>query len=60
MKRGAVKKTESKMVNVWLPNQLLPVIDRAVQVEDSDRSKFIRAAIREKLARAGLPIKEVA
>jgi metal-responsive CopG/Arc/MetJ family transcriptional regulator len=48
MKRGAVKKSECKLVNVWVPQALLTTLDRAVTLTDSDRSKFIRAAIREK------------
>lgn len=43
------------MVNVWIPEVLLPVIDRAVVVHDTDRSKYIRQAIREKLRREGAP-----
>ena len=48
MKRGAVKKSECKLVNVWMPISLLEVLDSAVKSSDSDRSKFIRQAIREK------------
>jgi metal-responsive CopG/Arc/MetJ family transcriptional regulator len=51
MKRGAVTKSEAKLVNVWMPIQLIPILDRAAKAEDSDRSKFIRNAIREKIAR---------
>lgn len=55
MKRGAVTKHEAKLINVWIPDQMLPLIDRAVEKEDTDRAKFIRGAIREKLARLGPP-----
>lgn len=51
MKRGAVKKAESKLINVWVPLPLLPILDQAVHEADSDRSKYIRTAIREKIAR---------
>jgi metal-responsive CopG/Arc/MetJ family transcriptional regulator len=54
MKRGAVNKTESRLVNVWVPREMLPLIDLAVRTEDSDRSKFIRRAIRDKLFRLGI------
>lgn len=53
MKRGAVTKHDSKLINIWVPETLLPLIDRAVRMEDTDRAKFIRGAIREKLARLG-------
>jgi len=51
MKRGAVKKSESKLINIWVPLPLLPILDTAVRDADSDRSKYIRIAIREKIAR---------
>lgn len=54
MKRGAVTKSTSKLVNVWLPERILPYLDLGVEMDDSDRSKFIRKAIREKLARSGI------
>lgn len=54
MKRGAILKDESKMLTVWVPQELFPLIDEGVRREDSDRSKFVRNAIREKLARSGL------
>jgi len=50
MKRATTKRN-SKMVNVWLPESLIAVIDTAVVEQDTDRSKFIRQAIREKTAR---------
>jgi metal-responsive CopG/Arc/MetJ family transcriptional regulator len=54
MKRGAVKKQTSKMITVWVPEVLIPSLDRGVAQEDSDRSKFVRNAIREKLTRHGI------
>jgi metal-responsive CopG/Arc/MetJ family transcriptional regulator len=41
---------------VWFPQTLLPLIDSAVCRLDTDRSKFIRNACREKAARAGIII----
>ena len=46
------------MVNVWFPSNLLPHIDAAVRTLDTDRSKFIRNAVREKMARAGIVVTE--
>lgn len=62
MKRGAIKKEDSKQIPLWVPEEMVPLIDEAVKIEDSDRSKFIRNAIREKLHRAGIhnPKPEVA
>lgn len=48
------KKGTSKLLTVWVSESLLPLLDKGVQKEDSDRSKFIRNAIREKLARQGI------
>lgn len=51
MKRGAVSKKTSRLLGIWLPEAAFPALDEAVQVTDSDRSKFVRAAIREKIER---------
>ena len=60
MQRGTVTKTSSKLLTVWVPTALLPAIDRGVSKLDTDKSKFVRQAIREKLARAGIIIEETA
>lgn len=60
MKRGIVKKSESTLLTVWVPKTYFPLIARGVRVCDSDRSKFVRAAIREKLTRHGVPMTEEA
>lgn len=54
MKRGTVTKSKAQPVAVWLPNSLKEQLDRAVQSTDTDRSKLIRAALREKLATLNL------
>jgi len=53
MKRSLEKRRGSKLLSVWVPKSLVPLLDKGVRKEDSDRSKFIRNAIREKLARDG-------
>jgi metal-responsive CopG/Arc/MetJ family transcriptional regulator len=53
MKRGSVRKKESKFLGAWLPDDLVDLMDRAVTDSDTDRSKFVRMAIKEKLARHG-------
>jgi metal-responsive CopG/Arc/MetJ family transcriptional regulator len=53
MKRGSGKRPKGKLLAVWVPEQLMPRLDQGAKKEDSDRSKFVRNAIREKLARHG-------
>ena len=55
MKRGSGKKPKGKLLSVWVPGQLMPRLDQGARKEDSDRSKFVRNAIREKLARHSAP-----
>jgi metal-responsive CopG/Arc/MetJ family transcriptional regulator len=52
MRRRPAKRRGSKLLSVWVPDALIPLLDEGVRKEDSDRSKFIRNAIREKLARS--------
>jgi hypothetical protein len=54
VRRGIIIRGEAKLLNFWAPKGLLPVLDEGVRKLDSDRSKFIRIAIREKLAREGI------
>jgi hypothetical protein len=54
MQRGAVTKEQAKLVNVWFPIPLLTALDVGVRIEDSDRAKFIRNAVREKAKRMGV------
>lgn len=62
MRRGAVSKREegARLVNFWIPESLLLLLDQAVRQADLDRAKFIRSAIREKAARQGVILKEAA
>lgn len=60
MKRGPVTKSNSKQVLVWFPDPLISLVDSAVSQLDTDRSKFIRAAVREKISRHGAKDKEAA
>lgn len=50
--RGAIKKDKATLVSVWLPNEVLTLLDQEVQQQDSDRSKVIRKAIRRHLKTA--------
>ena len=58
MKRGAVSKNVSKLITLWVPSALLPYINQGVIITDTDRSKFIRQAVREKLQRNGITISD--
>lgn len=46
------------MVALWMPKPLVAALDKGVRKVDSDRSKFIRAALREKIARDGINMNE--
>jgi metal-responsive CopG/Arc/MetJ family transcriptional regulator len=54
MKRGSVKKKDSELVALWIPRPVVEAIDRAVITEDSDRSKFIRRAVRNRIQQMGI------
>lgn len=56
MKRGAVKIRKAELVALWIPKNLASAMDVGVLRTDSDRSKFIRNALREKLDRDGYPV----
>lgn len=53
MSRGAVTKKKSRLVAVWVPNELLAALDQHVSDNDLDRSKVIRAALKERLRAVG-------
>ncbi|MGD0252405.1 MAG: ribbon-helix-helix domain-containing protein [Verrucomicrobiota bacterium] len=52
------KKHKGKLLSIWVSETLLPRLDEGVKREDSDRSKFIRNAVREKLSRHGAAVKK--
>ncbi len=58
MKSGTLLKAEKELVTLWLPKRLALALNAVVERQDTDRSKFVRAAVREKLQRLG--IKEAA
>ena len=51
LKRGAVNRSNAVFVGVWVPTNIVNSIDVAVQTLDLDRSKFLRLALAEKIAR---------
>ena len=53
------KLRQTEMVALWMPKPLAAALDIGVIKTDSDRSKFIRTALREKLAREGFSILEL-
>ena len=56
MKRGSIKRADSVLVGVWVPRPLLDAMDQIIESEDSDRSKFARRAIRNRIAQSGVTV----
>lgn len=54
--RDKHKKAGRTLVGAWLPDDLIPALDRAVSLEDSDKSKFLRNALRDRIARHGIDL----
>ena len=54
MSQEHAHKIPTRLMNVWMPSELFPHIDRGVRELDLDRSKFVRQAIREKLEGLGI------
>ena len=52
--RRAVTKADGKPVLVFFPVPVVEAVDHQVRKEDTDRSKWIRSAIREALLRRGV------
>ena len=50
-KRGAYRRADCVLLAAWFPNSWVEQIDREVVRKDSDRSKILRAAVREKFAK---------
>lgn len=50
------RKGDRRLINLWVPEPLLAPLDSAVSALDLDRSKFIRAAIREKLTKHSIKV----
>ncbi len=46
-RRGAVSQRESQLIAVWVPEEMFALLEKAVINLDTDRSKFVREAIRE-------------
>ena len=49
-----------QLVALWIPRLLVAALDQGVRKTDSDRSKFIRQAIREKISREKFQHEEAA
>ena len=50
-KRTTTSKRQGEFLGVWIPVELLDVLNAAVKDLDTDRSKFVRQAVREKIER---------
>lgn len=51
-------RTNQTYIGLWVPLKLANQIKTTVKARESDMSKFIRAAVREKLDRVGTVEKE--
>jgi metal-responsive CopG/Arc/MetJ family transcriptional regulator len=51
--KPAGKKHKGKQLSIWVSTTLLLRLDEGVKRDESNRSKFIRHAVREKLSRPG-------
>lgn len=49
--RGPMSASANRFIGGWMPDEMVKKMDAAVNGQDSDRSKFLRAAVREKLER---------
>lgn len=59
-RRGALPKRKSTPVSVPIPKTWLDPIDQAIAILDTDRSKLVRKALEEKLARLGINVPTLA
>ncbi len=60
-KKKMSRRSTKKLLPVWMPVSLVDWLDEGVRaqharLEEADRSKFVRAAIREKLSRLGVRV----
>lgn len=49
---------KTKVITVSLPDRLSEVLDKICEEHDFNRSQFIASAIRERLERLGVPVRE--
>ena len=49
---------KTKVITVSLPDRLLEVLDKICEEHDFNRSQFIASAIKERLERLGVPVRE--
>ncbi|OAM89321.1 ribbon-helix-helix protein, CopG family [Termitidicoccus mucosus] len=54
------RRTNQAYIGLWMPLPLVRRLKQTAQQRDSDMSKFIRSAIREKLERRPIARKEAA
>ena len=56
MKRGPNRKKDCELIACWIPRTMVKQIDERVREEDTDRSKWIRGAIRRQFDSMGIQI----
>jgi metal-responsive CopG/Arc/MetJ family transcriptional regulator len=52
-KKGSVTDDGRRLISLWVPGPLVHTVDTTAKANDTDRSKWIREAMREKAARDG-------
>ena len=55
MRRGASRRDNPIFIGAWIPEAAALAIDSAVRRLDLDRSKFLRRALEEKIAKHAAP-----
>ncbi|GAA5137465.1 hypothetical protein GCM10023213_14210 [Prosthecobacter algae] len=55
-KRGAVPNNRSTRISIPIPKNWEKPINAAVAMKDTDRSKLVREALREKLEKMGMKL----
>jgi len=56
MRKRGMKRPGGRLLTVWIPQGLEAPLASGAEKTGADKSKFVRMAIREKLARHGAPI----
>lgn len=54
--KASARKRDRDFLGTPVPSSMFRAVERAVQSLDSDKSKFIRAAVREKLEGMGIAV----
>ena len=59
IRRGAIRRENCTFIGAWVPSPISEAIDKAAVQMDLDRSKFLRRALAEKIAKEAKEAAEV-